>query len=57
MAIHIIPLNDDEEHTEDSTCKCEPTMFEEEGDMIFVHNSFDGREGVEFANEILNNQK
>lgn len=54
MAIHIIPLNDTDEHEEESTCKCEPTLIEEEGDMIFIHNSFDGREGVEFANEILN---
>jgi hypothetical protein len=27
----------------------------ENGNMIFVHNSFNGREAVEWTNEILNN--
>jgi hypothetical protein len=44
MALHIIPLNDLEEHVEDSTCKCCPRLIMENGEMILVHNSFDGRE-------------
>lgn len=41
-------------------CKCKPNHQElypdENGEptaMIIIHNSFDGREGVEWANEIL----
>ena len=56
--IHVYPLNDLEEHDLDGTqCKCEPRIIAEpNAEMIVVHNSFDGREGVEWANEILNNQ-
>jgi hypothetical protein len=53
MAWHVLPTNDIEEHEESTTCKCEPRVVHENGEMIIVHNSFDGREGVEIANEIL----
>lgn len=52
--INILPINDIREHIEDSTCPCEPEIIEESGDIIIVHNSWDGREAVEMANEILN---
>lgn len=52
--IHVMPIDDIEEHEESTTCKCEPKVLHENGEMIVVHNSFDGREGVEWANEILN---
>ena len=57
MAIyHVLPINDIEEHEESSTCKCEPRAEKQEnGNIIIIHNSFDGREGVEWTNEILNN--
>lgn len=42
--INIIPLNDLKPHTEDSTCECKPSLIIEEGEMIIVHNSYDGRE-------------
>ena len=42
--INIIPLNDLKEHIEDSTCNCRPSLIVENGEMIIVHNSFDGRE-------------
>jgi len=29
----------------------------EAGEMIIIHNSFDGREGVECANDIINKFK
>lgn len=51
--INIYPLDDLKEHIFDSTCECNPRIELEEGEMILVHNSFDGREGVELANEIL----
>ena len=42
---HILPVNDLEQHTEDSTCKCNPELqIIDNGDMMIVHNSFDKRE-------------
>jgi len=53
---HVYPVNDLREHTFETTCECGPTVeFIENGEAICVHNSFDGREGLELANEILNN--
>ena len=52
---HVIPTKDLEEHEELSTCKCNPKVeiLEESGAVLIIHNSFDGRELVEQANEIL----
>ncbi len=47
IMIHILPLGDIEEHEEITTCKCEPSVIEESGELIIVHNSFDGRDGLE----------
>lgn len=45
MSWHIIPINDLEEHEDRSTCKCMPSLeMLENGDMLFVHNSYDERE-------------
>lgn len=52
--IHILPVSDLKEHEESSTCGCNPKIIEESGELICVHNSYDGREGLELANEILN---
>lgn len=55
---HVYPVNDLEEHLlKGTTCKCEPSVqiVEESGEIIVVHNSFDGREAVEMANDILGN--
>lgn len=54
MTYHVLPINDIKVHEESTTCECEPKVIHENGNMIVVHNSFDGREGVEWANEILN---
>lgn len=53
---HILPTNDIKKHTEDSTCKCGPKVeiVEGSGDLLIIHNSFDGREAVEWVEEILN---
>lgn len=53
MNWHVLPINDIEQHEESTTCKCNPKIIHENGNMIIVHNSFDGREGVEWVNEIL----
>jgi hypothetical protein len=44
---NVLPINDSDEHVESSTCKCRPKIISENGEMIIVHNSFDGREYVE----------
>lgn len=56
MIQHIYPLNDLKEHdTESTICECNPnTEILENGDILIIHNSYDGREGLELANEILN---
>lgn len=64
---HVHPVSDTEDHILKCDfmvaegvhvvycmCKCNPTFKEENSSLIVVHNSFDGREGVEEANEILN---
>lgn len=44
---NILPMNDIGEHVENSTCKCHPRVIFENGEIIIIHNSFDGREYVE----------
>lgn len=51
---HVTPNNDVEQHRESYSCSCVPRIEIESGNMIIIHNSFDGREGIELANEILN---
>lgn len=51
---HVLPVNDEVEHVESYKCPCHPKVDIVEQDIIVIHNSFDGREGVEWANEILN---
>lgn len=58
---HVYPLNDLQKHylkcqypadgAPFCPCKCEPVWKEEDDSLIIVHNSFDGREGVEWAKE------
>lgn len=45
MIWYITPINDLEEHTEDSTCHCNPKVeiVEDCGDLLIIHNAFDGR--------------
>lgn len=53
MSYHVLPNNDLKEHCTKSTCECCPTLIIENGEMIFIHNSYDGREGLEMAKEVL----
>lgn len=57
VILHVMPVNDLEEHIQSCMCKCMPNIkvIEDSDSLIWVHNSFDGREGVEWANEILGN--
>lgn len=63
---HVLPVDDIQPHIDKVTyppdgmpycdCPCKPTCREEGKDgFLVIHNSFDGREGVEWANEILDN--
>lgn len=57
MAIHVTPIDDLEPHTEDTTCKCQPKVIFENGEMIVIHSAFDGREGMEWVNEIFSSEQ
>lgn len=50
---HVLPNMDKQLHSENYKCHCEPEIMNEGLNMVVVHNAFDGREGVEWANEIL----
>ncbi len=55
MIHHIYPLNDVQEHDLEAVgCSCIPKIMFEEGDMLIVHNSFDGREILERIESDLN---
>lgn len=61
--IHIYPLNDEKEHdTKTTMCICCPRVEWEDPETgqvysegLVIHNSFDCRESVEAAEEILKN--
>lgn len=59
--IHVVPVNDDGEHEErllqGYECKCNPKIEAAHDSILVIHNSFDGREGVEIVNEILKQPK
>lgn len=51
--IYIYPNNDTQEHIKDSMdCDCQPKADVTDGYFRIIHNSFDGREAVEWAKEI-----
>jgi hypothetical protein len=48
MIWHILPINDLKEHSERSSCECNPKVRQlENGDLLVSHNSYDGRELIE----------
>ena len=50
--LHVFPIGDIEEHdTENTTCWCVPEITEEYGQIIIIHNAFDGRTLKEKENE------
>lgn len=49
--LHVIPSEDEDTHLENQFCPCEPMKLSNV--EIWVHNSFDGREALIVANEIL----
>jgi len=41
---HIVPCNDFREHVSTCECWCNPTYWDEEDFVTFVHNPLDGRD-------------
>ena len=51
---HVLPTNDLVIHKEDGSCKCNPNIKTyDNGNVLIIHNAFDGREIIEYFNEIL----
>jgi hypothetical protein len=43
--IHVLPVNDQHEHEEKGyKCMCNPKLLFENGHLIIIHKSWDGRE-------------
>ena len=43
--VSVLPINDLMPHDEfETTCPCEPSLEVVNGEMLLIHNSFDGRE-------------
>lgn len=54
--MYIIPLKDAKEHEEGPECHCRPRRINLDNHWIlFMHNSYDGREAVEFAYHVIDN--
>lgn len=56
---HVLPVNDEREHEETTTCPCHPAVLwndpetgEAYAEALVVHNAFDCREVVEEAERI-----
>jgi len=53
--LHVTPVNDLKLHKHDGfDCECEPQI--DWDNNLIIHNSFDGRESVEWAKQILNEE-
>ena len=59
--IHIYPVDEEKEHELQHIlypfCICFPREEVLNGNLIIYHNSFDGREGLEMAKEVLNTEQ
>jgi len=57
VALHVNPINDLHEHIIETvdgvcSCPCQPKYTEsEDGELIVIHNSFDGREVLEIDSD------
>lgn len=48
MSMHVVPRGDLIEHDTDDKCVCRPTPHFEDGGIVYVHHSLDGREANEW---------
>lgn len=62
---HVYPVSDLKSHYLETNqwldvltceCDCEPRIENSGDGFVVIHNSFDGREGVEWVNELLKQQ-
>lgn len=54
--VHVVPINDLKPHDDSIACACNPRLeFVEGGSTVVVHNSYDGREIFERAEEAVEN--
>ena len=44
--IHVLPINDSDDHYSGSQCPCNPSVKIED-DIVVIHNAFDNRELIE----------
>lgn len=56
--VHVYPLNDLDNHIvegdgDGASCPCNPKIEIHGADLLYIHNSFDGREIVEELREEL----
>lgn len=60
VEFHVIPIDDLKEHSSDCDCECNPTIKHHDDDgsplpkPIAVHRSWDCREAIEKAEDIIN---
>jgi len=52
---HIIPENDTYNHVTSDECECQPDVEMVKESLVITHYSFDGREVVEWVNNLINN--
>lgn len=51
---HVYPTNDLKVHDINGDCACNPIIYiADNGELLYVHNSYDGREHVERLIEII----
>jgi len=52
--VHVIPQNDEGGHLLESECPCHPRQERvTNGNLVIIHDAYDGRLAVEWAIEIL----
>lgn len=51
--IHVVPMNDDQEHELHEQCWCQPQADAQQA-LVLVHNSSDGREPYELGERKMN---
>jgi len=52
--LHVAPTDEKDKHINSTECECFPKVIVDVDRIIVVHRSYDGREGLEEANKILN---
>ena len=53
-AVHVVPLDDKGGHLLEECCPCHPRRDKtNSGGLMLIHDAYDGRVGVEWAEDIL----